>query len=574
MSVTMTPVSPLLMNTEYNYTCDNAIDLTGNAQSNSSSYFYTGGSAATAGPVLVYANPPNGMTNVPVNTSEGPWNGTSLNLLFNEPVATESLGNITLTPQGGSPIPIAVFAEDGNYIASVQLPYALSPNTTYTYNVAGVTDLSGNPTTSTTSTFSTGSSFDFTNASVTATVPASSATPLAGVPTSATVTFSEALDPVLVNSNEIYIRTHNTQTVVPAIVSISADLKTITITPTAPLAESTIYDIYYYPNPWWLTDIAGNNSTSNYGILSTFTTGTTAAVNGVCGSANGGTFASPPTANLCSTGTSSGLTNNGTLSWSCNGQYSGTNASCSATITPANACYAPPSSLVSWWPGNDNPNDLVGGNNGTLENGVTYGLGEVNDAFNLSGSNQYVLVGEPVPTNLQIQSAITLSAWIYPTAYPTDYGSGAIAIIAGSQHDGNFAGATIYFDGRVNPDANTGVPVGHIGFNLGDGATWHIQDTLTQVPLNQWTLVTATATAGAAGKVYFNGVLQPSSNGSTPATWEGTVSYSGSWFAIGQEVNENRPFTGLIDEVQVYNTALTPAQVQGIYNAGNAGLCP
>jgi hypothetical protein len=362
--------------------------------------------------------------------------------------------------------------------------------------------------------------------------------------------------------------------VVPTTASISADYKTITLTPTAPLAESTIYDIYYYPNPWWLTDIAGNNSTTNYGILSTFTTGTTAAVNGVCGSANGGTFATPPAANLCSTGTVSGLTNNGTLSWSCNGQYSGTNASCSATITPANACYAPPASLVSWWPGNDNPNDLVGGNNGTLENGVTYGLGEVNDAFNLSGSNQYVLIGEPVPANLQIQNAITLSAWIYPTAYPTDYGSGAIAIIAGSQHDGNYAGATIYFDGRVNPDSNTGVPVGHIAFNLGDGTTWHIQDTLTQVPLNQWTLVTATATAGAAGQVYFNGVLQPSSNGSTPATWEGTVSYSGSWFAIGQEVNENRPFTGLIDEVQIYNAALTPAQVQGIYNAGNAGLCP
>jgi hypothetical protein len=38
-----------------------------------------------------------------------------------------------------------------------------------------------------------------------------------------------------------------------------------------------------------------------------------------------------------------------------------------------------------------------------------------------------------------------------------------------------------------------------------------------------------------------------------------------------QEVNENRPFTGLVDDVQVYNTALTTAQIQAIYNAG---LCP
>jgi hypothetical protein len=38
-----------------------------------------------------------------------------------------------------------------------------------------------------------------------------------------------------------------------------------------------------------------------------------------------------------------------------------------------------------------------------------------------------------------------------------------------------------------------------------------------------------------------------------------------------REVNENRPFTGLVDDVQVYNTALTTAQIQATYNAG---LCP
>jgi hypothetical protein len=56
--------------------------------------------------------------------------------------------------------------------------------------------------------------------------------------------------------------------------------------------------------------------------------------------------------------------------------------------------------------------------------------------------------------------------------------------------------------------------------------------------------------------------------------WNGTVGYTGSGFGIGQTVNENYSFTGLIDEVQVYNTYLTAAQVQGIYNAGSAGVCP
>ncbi len=52
------------------------------------------------------------------------------------------------------------------------------------------------------------------------------------------------------------------------------------------------------------------------------------------------------------------------------------------------------------------------------------------------------------------------------------------------------------------------------------------------------------------------------------------VSYPGSdWFAIGQVVNENRPFTGLINDVAVYNAALTQAQILAIYNAGSGGVC-
>jgi hypothetical protein len=272
MAVTMTPTSALAANSQFNYYCGGAIDLTGNTQNNTSDGFYTGSGPVTTGPTLVYANPPNGYTNVPLNTNNGPWYGSSLGLLFSEPVAQNSLGSITLTPNGGSAMPIAVYPEDGSFIVWVQLPWALQANTTYTYNIAGVTDLNGNPMTTATSTFTTGSSFDFTNASVTATVPVSSATPLAVMPTSVSVTFSEAMDPVLINTNEIYLRTHNTQTVVPTTLTISPDYTTVTLTPTAPLAASTIYDIYYYPNPWWLTDIAGNSSTNNYGILSTFTT--------------------------------------------------------------------------------------------------------------------------------------------------------------------------------------------------------------------------------------------------------------------------------------------------------------
>jgi hypothetical protein len=577
MSLTMTPKTPLLANSQYDYRCQSAIDLTGNGQSNNSVGFYTGSGASIAGPQLVYANPPSGMQNVPVNTSEGPWYSSSLGLLFNEPVSPQSMANITLTPQGGSAIPVSVYAEDGNQIAWVQLPWSLSPNTTYTFDYSAVTDYNGNPVSgTTTSSFTTGTSYDWTSPTVASTVPANGDTP-AAMPTSVSITFSKAMDPVLIQPFNVYLQAHNTQAVVPTTLSFSPDYTTVTLTPVTPLSEMTRYDLVVYGNNWWPYDIAGNQfSTSGYVaynsgyVFSTFTTPEVGAADGVCGSANGGTFSSPPTTNLCSAGTASAITNPGSWTWTCSGQYGGNSASCSASLSTGSAT-PQPWGLVSWWPGNDNTNDLIGGNNGTLENGAGYALGEVEDAFSLNGSDQYVLIGQPVPANLKIQKAITLSAWVYPTALPTNYGNGAYSMIVGSQQDGSPAGVALVYNGVPDNNGLTGVPVGSVILNLGDGSVFHGTETQTQLPLDQWTLVTAAAAAGSTPQIFFNGVAQPVLT--YGGTWNGVVSYPDSdWFAIGQEVNENRPFTGLIDEAQVYKVALSAAQVQTIYSAGSAGM--
>jgi hypothetical protein len=578
-SVTMTPTTPLLADAQYYYTCYNAIDLTGNGQSNGSAGFYTGNGPLSQGPTLLYANPPNGMTNVPVDTNQGPWYGSSLGLLFNEPVAGDSLGNITLTPAGGSPIPIGVYPEFGNTIAWVQLPYPLQTNTTYTYNVTGVTDMSGNVMTPVTSTFTTGAGFDFSSPYVVSTSPANGVT-TTGVPTTTSITFNEAMDPILINTSNVYLQTHNTHSIVPVTLSFSADFKTVTLTPTTPLAESTIYDLVIYGNNFWPYDIAGNSLsvtsyvTYNNGyVYSEFTTGTTAAVNGVCGTANGGMFSAPPTTNLCSTGTATGMTNvAGAMSWSCSGQYGGTAASCAATVTPVGACYTQPSGLVSWWKGDDDATDHMGNNNGTLVNGAGFAVGQVNDAFSFNGSNQYVLIGQPVPADLQLQNNFAYSAWIYITNYPSMLG-GTWGTIVGSEYGSNHSGIGLYIGGSVT-GSEVNVPPGAIDLDIGNGSSWYSVYTTTQIPLNQWVLVTATATANNPPQIYYNGVLQPIMTPSGETVWNGTVGYTGSGFGIGQTVNENYSFTGLIDEVQVYNTYLTAAQVQGIYNAGSAGVCP
>jgi hypothetical protein len=78
-------------------------------------------------------------------------------------------------------------------------------------------------------------------------------------------------------------------------------------------------------------------------------------------------------------------------------------------------------------------------------------------------------------------------------------------------------------------------------------------------------------TSPAGIKWYDNGVPIGSSN-PTPAGRYGSLanpsplhvggdSYSGGWFK------------GDIDELEIFNRELTPAEIQGIYNAGPAGKC-
>jgi hypothetical protein len=100
------------------------------------------------------------------------------------------------------------------------------------------------------------------------------------------------------------------------------------------------------------------------------------------------------------------------------------------------ACTPAGPGLISWWPGNGNALDVVGGNDGTLTNGADFAAGEVGQAFNFSVNHAGVLVGNP--TNLQLQN-FTIEAWIrrgsanFVTDDPTAYEGGASLFFHGSQ---------------------------------------------------------------------------------------------------------------------------------------------
>jgi hypothetical protein len=47
----------------------------------------------------------------------------------------------------------------------------------------------------------------------------------------------------------------------------------------------------------------------------------------------------------------------------------------------AQICVEPPAGLVSWWPGDGNADDIVNGNEGTLQYGATFAPGKVGQGF-------------------------------------------------------------------------------------------------------------------------------------------------------------------------------------------------
>jgi len=186
--------------------------------------------------------------------------------------------------------------------------------------------------------------------------------------------------------------------------------------------------------------------------------------------------------------------------------------------------------------------------------------GKFGTALSFDGMDDYVGIGTPVPPALQIQNEISLEAWIYVTSYPA---YNTVGTIVGCQYDQNGSGYAIHLDGRENPEGQPSPP-GHIHFQIGDGS-WHSTHVNAQVPLNQWVQIVAVRKANEDARVYYNGVQQPS----TSLPWDGSIIYSGSDLALGRQADfYDRYFTGLIDEVAIYDQALSAEEVEILYRGG------
>jgi hypothetical protein len=78
--------------------------------------------------------------------------------------------------------------------------------------------------------------------------------------------------------------------------------------------------------------------------------------------------------------------------------------------------------------------------------------------------------------------------------------------------------------------------------------------------LNTWTLMTTTYD-GAVMIVYKNGIVLTSSSAS------GSLTPGTNPLYIGYRNGSTEIFPGLLDDVRIYNRALSPAEIMALYNA-------
>ena len=157
--------------------------------------------------------------------------------------------------------------------------------------------------------------------------------------------------------------------------------------------------------------------------------------------------------------------------------------------------------------------------------------------MNFDGTDDYVEV--PTSSSLSLPTAFALAAWIKPESNNTRLVLGK----ASSYKMYLTSGGLSLYNGSVG--------------------NWAFQN-VGNVPLNEWDHVVSVYD-GTTVKAYVNGEEAYSASYSTSF---GTPT---SILKIGQDPNgTGQSFSGQIDDVRIYNYALSPAQIQKVMNEGMA----
>ncbi|MEY2407977.1 MAG: hypothetical protein QOF48_647, partial [Verrucomicrobiota bacterium] len=193
--------------------------------------------------------------------------------------------------------------------------------------------------------------------------------------------------------------------------------------------------------------------------------------------------------------------------------------------------------------------DSAGANPGTLANGVTRIAGRVDGALSFDGIDDVVNV--PDSSSLDLSNRMSIALWFKPSRLLNSL-SGRKDLLKKLNSYWLMIGYP-QSDGKLAFVFNSGSPL--------------VKSTTSAWQSNVWCQAVATYD-GSQMKLYVNGVLEASAATAVPAN------INTSPLQIGGNTDFNIFFPGCIDDVRLYNVALSPGEIADLYNNSTANQPP
>lgn len=212
-----------------------------------------------------------------------------------------------------------------------------------------------------------------------------------------------------------------------------------------------------------------------------------------------------------------------------------------ARVPISAVCVQPPTGLIGWWTGDNNARDIVGGKTGTLENGTAFAPGKVGTAFTFDGVDDSLLA---LDVNVDTPQ-LTYEAWVYSNGFQS-YRWNDIVTAGNSLDEGISRNMIVRTNDSYLEVYNTTLQSAE---PLNTGQWYHLAYT------NNSTL----------GRLYVNGNMV--------SELEVTLTHPSSKLTIGNWPGFSEFWNGRINEVSIYNRALTDTEIQSIYSADSLGKC-
>ena len=196
--------------------------------------------------------------------------------------------------------------------------------------------------------------------------------------------------------------------------------------------------------------------------------------------------------------------------------------------------------LVAVWQGEGDATDTVGAYHGTIMGGVSFAPGQVGQAFTFDGISGWVIAWPS--TNLNLVVGATLMAWVRLDRLPSE--AGRFMYVVGKSQGGNDLDLQIETDNRAK-------------FYIGAGT--HVSST-TLIQTGSWYHVAATYRAGQQIELFINGTREAVLDTGI------VVASNPNPFSIGAStVFSGRSFEGGLDQVRLYDGAMSPSEIQAVY---------